>query len=79
MRFTPTELTEEELDLQQQVRGFLLEELPPGSHEPCLGMAARKDKDFSLKMADRGWVGMALPKEWGGSDRTAVDLSLIHI
>ena len=35
-------------------------------------MAARKDKDFSLKMADRGWVGMALPKEWGGSDRTAV-------
>ncbi|MEE3256861.1 MAG: acyl-CoA dehydrogenase family protein, partial [Actinomycetota bacterium] len=68
MRFTPTELTQEELDLQQEVREFLAEELPPGSHEPCLGMAARKDKDFSLKMAARGWVGMALPKEWGGSD-----------
>ena len=77
MRFTPTELTEEELDLQQQVRGFLLEELPPGSLDPCLGMAARKDKDFSLKMADRGWVGMALPKEWGGSDRTAVDRFIV--
>ena len=74
MRFTPTELTQEELDLQQEVREFLAEELPPGSHEPCLGMAARKDKDFSLKMAARGWVGMALPKEWGGSDRTAVGL-----
>ncbi|MDP6900626.1 MAG: acyl-CoA dehydrogenase family protein, partial [Acidimicrobiales bacterium] len=77
MRFTPTELTEEELELQQQVRDFLLEELPPGSHEPCLGMAARKDKDFSLKMADRGWVGMALPKDWGGSDRTAVDRFIV--
>ena len=49
MRFTPTELTEAELRLQQEVREFLTEELPPGSHEPCLGMAARKDKDFSLK------------------------------
>ena len=77
MRFTPTELTEEELELQQQVRDFLLEELPPGSHEPCLGMAARKDKDFSLKMAHRGWVGMALPKDWGGSDRTAVDRFIV--
>ena len=54
MRFTPTELTEEELGLQQQVRDFLQEELPPGSHEPCLGMAANKDKAFSLKMAERG-------------------------
>ena len=35
MRFTPTELTEEELGLQQQVRDFLQEELPPGSHEPA--------------------------------------------
>ena len=77
MRFTPTELTEEELGLQQQVRDFLQEELPPGSHEPCLGMAANKDKAFSLKMAERGWVGMALPKEWGGSDRTAVDRFIV--
>ena len=77
MRFTPTELTEAELRLQQEVREFLAEELPPGSHEPCLGMAARKDKDFSLKMAERGWVGMALLKEWGGSDRTAVDRFIV--
>ena len=77
MRFTPTELTQEELRLQQDVRDFLLEELPPGSHDPCLGMAARRDKEFSLKMAERGWVGMALPKEWGGSDRTAVDRFIV--
>jgi len=72
MRFTPTELTGPELDLQQEVRDFLAAELPPGSHEPGLGMAARADRDFSRKMAERGWVGMALPTEWGGSNLTAV-------
>lgn len=72
MRFTPTELTGPELELQQEVRAFLAAELPPGSHEPGLGMAARADRDFSKKMAERGWVGMALPTEWGGSNLTAV-------
>ena len=73
MRFTPTELTPDELALQAEVRAFLAEELPPGSHEPGLGMSARHDKAFSKKMAERGWVGMALPTEWGGHARTAVD------
>ena len=77
MRFTPTELTDSELALQAEVREFLAAELPPGSHEPCLGMAARKDKEFSRKMAERGWVGMALPTEWGGSDRKAVDRFIV--
>lgn len=77
MRFTPTELTAEELALQAEVREFLAEELPPGSHTPCLGMAAHKDKEFSKKMAARGWVGMALPTQWGGSDRKAVDRFIV--
>ena len=77
MRFTPTELTVPELDLQAEVREFLASELPPGSHEPCLGMAADHDREFSAKMADRGWVGMALPSRWGGSDRTAVQRFIV--
>lgn len=40
-------------------------------------MAARHDKAFSAKMAERGWVGMALPTEWGGRDRTAVDRFIV--
>jgi len=73
MRFTPTALTSDELALQSEVREFLADELPPGSHEPGLGMSARHDKAFSKKMAERGWVGMALPTEWGGSAKKAVD------
>ncbi len=77
MRFTPTELTGPELELQAEVREFLAAELPPGSHEPCLGMAADHDREFSSKMAARGWVGMALPSRWGGSDRTAVQRFIV--
>ena len=77
MRFTPTELTGPELDLQADVREFLAAELPPGTHEPCLGMAADHDREFSSKMAARGWVGMALPSRWGGSDRTAVQRFIV--
>ncbi|MYD34980.1 MAG: acyl-CoA dehydrogenase [Acidimicrobiales bacterium] len=77
MRFTPTELTGPELDLQAEVREFLAAELPPGTHEPCLGMAAYHDREFSAKMAARGWVGMALPSRWGGSDRTAVQRFIV--
>ena len=77
MRFTPTELTADELALQSEVRAFLAEELPPGSHEPGLGMSAAHDPAFSKKMAERGWVGMALPKEWGGSNRKAVDRFIV--
>ena len=73
MRFTPTELTPAELELQAEVRAFLAAELPPGSYERALGMGAGKDKEFSKKLAARGWIGMALPTEYGGHDRTAVD------
>lgn len=77
MHFRPTELTADERLLQAEVREFLATELPPGSHEPGLGMAARHDREFSAKVAQRGWVGMALPSKWGGSDRTAVERFIV--
>jgi alkylation response protein AidB-like acyl-CoA dehydrogenase len=36
-------------------------------------MGASKDPAFSKLLAAKGWVGMALPKRWGGGDRGAVD------
>ena len=77
MRFVPTELTATETELQAEVRAFLASELPPGSHEPGLGMSAAHNKEFSKKMADRGWVGMSLPVQYGGGDRSAVDRFIV--
>lgn len=72
-RFEPTELTDDELALQAEVRSFLAQRLPRGSYAPGLGMSAPKDPAFSKELAARGWLGMALPKAYGGHDRSAVD------
>ena len=73
MRFEHTELDDHERALQRDVRAFLADTLPRGSFEPGLGMAGRKDPTFSRALAARGWVGMSLPREYGGGDRSAVE------
>ena len=66
-------LTAAELGLRQQVRAFLAEQLPWGTFEPGLGMGAEVNPEFSAALAERGWVGMAVPARYGGRDATAVD------
>jgi alkylation response protein AidB-like acyl-CoA dehydrogenase len=73
MLFEATDLTSEELALQREVRAFLAAELPRGTFRPGLGMGAPRDREFSSKLAQRGWVGMALPRQYGGRDRSAVE------
>ncbi|PPJ33761.1 acyl-CoA dehydrogenase [Nocardia nova] len=77
MRFGATELTPEERSLQREVREFLEAELADTGFEPGLGMDAGADRDFSRKLGERGWLGMALPKEYGGSERSAVDRFIV--
>jgi len=72
MEFAPTLLTEEEDLLRHEVRSFLAEELEPG-RRPGLGMNAEFDPEFSRKLAARGWVGMAIPPEYGGHGRSPVE------
>lgn len=76
-RFEPTELSDAERALQAEVRDFLRTELPRGSYSPGLGMSAPKDQAFSKKLAERGWLGMALPTRYGGHDRSAVDRFIV--
>jgi alkylation response protein AidB-like acyl-CoA dehydrogenase len=73
VRFELTELTPEERALQGEVRRFLADELPRGSFTPGLGMKSAKDPAFSKKLGERGWLGMTIPRRYGGHDRTAVD------
>src|SRR6201996_390958 len=74
VRFDRTELTPAELSLQAEVRGFLAAEFgaEPG-RRPGLGMNATASREFSRKLGARGWLGMALPKRYGGAERSAVD------
>ncbi len=77
MRFGFSAFDDRERALQHEVRTFLAETLPRGSFEPGLGMAGRKDPAFSKLLAARGWVGMSLPREYGGGDRPAVDRFIV--
>jgi 3-oxocholest-4-en-26-oyl-CoA dehydrogenase alpha subunit len=77
LRFAPCELTDQELALQAEVREFLAAELPRGSFVPGLGMAAARDQGFSRALAARGWLGMALPRRYGGAERSVVDRFIV--
>jgi alkylation response protein AidB-like acyl-CoA dehydrogenase len=50
-----------------EVREFLRQELRAGTFEPrCDAWLSGFDAGFSRKLGDHGWVGMTLPKEYGG-------------
>jgi alkylation response protein AidB-like acyl-CoA dehydrogenase len=77
MPFSPVTLTAEEEALRVEVRDFLAHELPRGTYRPGLGMSAAHSPEFSRKMAARGWVGMAIPPEYGGAGRSPVDRFIV--
>jgi alkylation response protein AidB-like acyl-CoA dehydrogenase len=72
MIFAPTELTAGEQQRRRDVREFLAAELPP-DFRPGLGLGGRHDPEFSRKLAARGWVGMAIPREYGGQGASTVE------
>lgn len=77
IRFVATTLTSVERALQQEVRDFLAAELPRGSFTPGLGMNAARDPAFSAKLGARGWLGMTLPRRYGGHERSAVERLIV--
>jgi alkylation response protein AidB-like acyl-CoA dehydrogenase len=77
LRFAPSELSPAELALQSEVREFLADELPRGSFAPGLGMASGRDQDFSRSLGARGWLGMALPRRYGGAERGVVERFIV--
>ncbi|WP_153504507.1 acyl-CoA dehydrogenase family protein [Cumulibacter manganitolerans] len=77
MRLEATELTDDERALQQEVRSWLRKRLPVGSYPLGLGMSGEIDPEFSRDLGAQGWLGMALPTEYGGHGRTAVERLIV--
>lgn len=60
--------------LRREVRAFLADERAAGRFEPaCDNWLGGFDADFSRRLASRGWLGMTLPREYGGHGRTALE------
>lgn len=76
-QLTATTLRPAERELQQEVRAWLDERLPPGSYDLGLGMAGGFDPAFSADLGAQGWLGMSLPREYGGQGRTAVERQIV--
>jgi alkylation response protein AidB-like acyl-CoA dehydrogenase len=61
-------------ELRSQVRGFLSAERAAGRFVPaCDAWLSGWDEPFSRRLAERGWVGMTIPREYGGHGRSALE------
>lgn len=75
-QLVPQLVTEDEQTraLRLEVRDFLRQEIADGSFEPWVDTwLTRWDNDFTKRLAQRGWVGMTIPTEYGGHGRTFLE------
>jgi alkylation response protein AidB-like acyl-CoA dehydrogenase len=73
--FEPVALTEQERQLVLEVRQFArAEPFEPSAQSPTRGGF---DRAFSEDLARRGWVGMTIPRRYGGSARSGVERCLV--
>jgi alkylation response protein AidB-like acyl-CoA dehydrogenase len=65
-----TRIPDEDEALREPVRAFLHEALAGMPPEKRARSWAGFDAEFSRKMAAKGWVGLTLPKQYGGAERS---------
>ncbi|MFP3898177.1 MAG: acyl-CoA dehydrogenase family protein [Dehalococcoidia bacterium] len=66
--------TEEQNRLREEVRRFLEGEIESGYWKPaCDAWIQGFDPGFTKRVADRGWIGLTWPKEYGGQGRSHTD------
>ena len=71
------QLTKEHEALRQSIRDFFREECPPGFVDE-LDRKAEWPLDLYRKVAQRGWVGLPFPKEYGGGGGGIIDLAILQ-
>lgn len=66
--------TEEQDRFRREVRRFLEDEIEKGYWEPaCDAWIQGFDPGFTRRVADKGWIGLIWPKEYGGQGRSHTD------
>ena len=68
------EFSQEQEKFRQEVRDFLEEELRQGTFKPsCDAWIQGFSIEFTKKVAQKGWIGLTWPKEYGGQERSHID------
>ena len=74
VQLKPRTLDPRSEELRGHVREFLRHELAAGSFLPqCECWSKGFSREFSRKLASRGWIGMTLPKKYGGHERSPLE------
>ncbi|WP_396908987.1 acyl-CoA dehydrogenase family protein [Mycolicibacterium sp.] len=65
------EVSESIFELRSQVRTFLAEQLAAGAFTPSVdAWLCGWDEKFTTALAQRGWLGMTVPEQYGGHGRS---------
>ena len=75
----PLQLTDEQKDFVEAIRDFGKRECGTREKRAALTNGGEKNHspEIAKKMADLGWLGVAIPEEYGGAGGGAVDLVLL--
>ena len=66
--------TEEQNKFRQEVRDFLEAELKAGYWEPaCDAWIQGYNPEFTKRVAQKGWIGLTWPKEYGGQGKGPIE------
>jgi alkylation response protein AidB-like acyl-CoA dehydrogenase len=72
-QFDLLDLPPEAETLRAEVREFLRENVGEGAPHERTRTWGGFDREFSLKVGARGWIGMLWPKQYGGHERSALE------
>lgn len=70
------DLTEEQLQKQEEYKKFVDEEVVPTAKE--FDLQSKVEMDLIKKMAGKGYLGAIVPKKYGGLDLDMITLGLLH-
>jgi acyl-CoA dehydrogenase len=60
--------------LRRDVRAFVADEISSGRISPeCDSWVVGFDRGFTRRLAEHGWIGMTIPKRFGGGDRSPLE------
>jgi len=70
--------TDEQKQLRREVQDFLEDELAQGLWQPqCDAWIQGFDPGFTRRVAERGWIGLTWPRQYGGQERSFVDRLIV--
>ena len=71
LNFDPVTLPDSSEQLRPVIRAFIADNLPAGRRNS--DFTSGYDASFSAALGEAGWIGMTVPKQYGGSERGYFD------